>query len=387
MKRPMLCMFAMLVSVPVCTPQTSPQLDTNTITTLTNYIKSHYQSPEDYVVSKFKNHDIVFLGEFHRIKHDPEFVQSLIPLLHDAGVNYLGYESARRRDQHLIDSLLNGPNYDEQLARLIIFKEFVHWGYQEYVDIFKVAWRLNQSLSPGGREFRILGLNNSPDWSAIKTTEDRDKREVMSQVWHGETEDDWAKVLFDVVVSKGEKALVYCGSHHAFTEYRQPIVIDGRFVRFGDTRVGNAVFQRIGKRACTIKLHAPWISADGYDKPPVHAADGYIDAMLERLEPQYQRVGFDLTGTPFGSLPGETSIYRFGYEHFTLDSIYDGYVCQGLLSSYKGVTAIKGFVNENNLEEARAQSPNPSMRKASAEDFYIGAAQDAEIPRRFSMFK
>jgi hypothetical protein len=232
-----------------------------------------------------------------------------------------------------------------------------------------------------------LGLNNSPDWSVIKTPEDRDKGAVMSLVWHGETEEDWARVLFDVVISKGEKALVYCGSHHAFTEYRQPIVINGKFIRFGDTRVGNSVFQRIGKRAFTIGLHAPWISADGYDQPLVLAADGYIDAMLNKLEPKYQRVGFDLTGTPFGGLPGETSIYSFGYKHFTLDTIYDGYVCQGPLASYKGVTPIMDFVNDTNLAEARAQSPNPNMRNAGAADFYEGAVQDADIPKRFAIFK
>ena len=387
MKHLMLCICAIVLCVTVCRPQISPSLDLKTISNVVEYIASHYQSPEQYVLSKFNDHDIVFLGEFHRIKHDPEFVQRLIPLLHNAGVNYLGYESARRRDQVLIDSLLNAPSYDEQLARLITFKEFVHWGYQEYVDIFKAAWKLNQTLSPGSRRFRILGLNNSPDWSVIKTPEDRDKGAVMALVWHSETEEDWAKVLFDVVVSQGGKALVYCGSHHAFTEYRQPIVINGKFIRFGDTRVGNAVFQRIGKRAFTIKLHAPWISADGYDQPPVLAADGYIDAMLNKLEPKYQRVGFDLAGTPFGSLPGETSIYRFGYKHFTLDTIYDGYVCQGPLASYKGVTAIRDFVNETNLGEARAQSPNPNMRNATAADFYEGAVQDADIPRKFSILK
>jgi carboxyl-terminal processing protease len=385
MKNPILCLCVMVFCVTVCRPQISPSLDPKTISNLVDYIKSHYESPEDYVLSKFKDHDIVFLGEFHRIKHDPELVLRLIPLLHDAGVNYLGYESSRRVDQPLIDSLLNAPNYDEQLALLIAFKEDVHWGYQEYVDIFKAAWKFNHTLPPGSRRFRILGLNNSPDWSVIKTTEDRDKGEVMRKVWHGETEEDWAKVLFDVVISQNEKALVYCGSHHAFTEYRQPIVINGKFIRFGDIRVGNAVFQKIGKRACTIKLHAPWISAEGYDQPPVLAADGYIDAVLNNLESKYQRVGFDLAGTSFGSLPGETSIYKFGYKHFTLDTIYDGYVCQGPLSSYRGVTAIKDFVNEINLAEARAQSPNPHMRNATASDFYDGAVQDADIPKRFSI--
>ena len=379
-------LFVCVMCTTICRPQTAQSVDQKIKSALIEYIKSHHQSPEDYIISKFKDHDIVFLGEWHRIKHDPELVQHLIPLLHNAGVDFLGLEFARRAEQTLIDSLMQAPVYDEQLARYVVFKNFVFWGYKEYVDIFKAAWQLNRSLPAGSRRFRILGLNNSPDWSLVKTPEDRDRYEVMSRVWHGETEEDWAKVLFDVVVSKGEKALVYCGIHHAFTEYRQPIAADGKFIRFGDTRAGNFVFQKIGKRTMTINLHAPWVNAAGYDKPIVLPADGYVDATLKELESRYQRVGFDLTDTPFGRLPGETSLYKFGYEHFTLDTIYDGYVCQGPLSSYEGVTPIKDFVNQKNLEEARAQSPNPILRNATADDFNNGIAEDANIPKRLSIF-
>ena len=50
----------------------------------------------DYVVSKFDEHDVVFLGEVHRVKHDVEFVRDLIPHLHAHGVYYLGTEFGRR---------------------------------------------------------------------------------------------------------------------------------------------------------------------------------------------------------------------------------------------------------------------------------------------------
>jgi hypothetical protein len=41
------------------------------------YITTHYQTPEEYLISKFKDHDIVFLGEWHRISHDPELIRRL----------------------------------------------------------------------------------------------------------------------------------------------------------------------------------------------------------------------------------------------------------------------------------------------------------------------
>jgi hypothetical protein len=384
MKTAPLILIAFLICTTVGKSQPSKSIKPEVKAKLIEHVKAHYQSPETYILSKFKEHDIVFMGEYHRIKHDPELVQKLIPLLHRAGVYFLGFEFARRQDQLLIDSLLQAREYNEQLARRIIFKNAFYWGYQEYVDIFKSAWQLNRSLPDGSRSFRIIALNNSPDWSLVKPSEDVERAGVKLKARHGETEEDWAKVLIDAVVSKGEKALVYSGRNHAFTEYKQPIAISGKFIRFGDVRVGNVVFQKIGKRAATIFLHSPWPDAEGYDKTLVRAADGYIDAMLNELDPKYQRVGFDLKGTPFGDLPGETSIYKFGYDRFTLGTIYDGYVCQGPLSEYQGVTPIKDFINKDNLEEARAQSPNPSLRKLSADDFNTAISQDSDIPKIFS---
>ena len=387
MKTPAIVVLLWLIYSLSAMSQELPKLDPALKGELTEYIKTHYQAPEEYVVSKFKDHDVVFLGENHYIKHDAELVQALIPIVHKAGVFYLGFEFARRVDQPLIDSLLNGQAYDERLARLITFQQFVHWAFQEYIDIYKSAWQLNRSLPAGTRKFRILGLNNSPDWSFAKSQGDRDRGDVMRKVWHGEDEGDWAKVILDVVIAKGEKALVYSGAHHAFSEYRQPIAFDHKFVRFGDVRLGNHVFNKIGKRAITVFLHAPWVSADGYDKPYVYSADGSIDAVIEQLDPKYQRVGFDTKGTPFGKLSGETSLYKYGYKDFTLGTIYDGYICQGPLSTYQGVTVIRDFVNEANIEQARAQSSDPEFRHASVEDFYKSALDDANVLQRLPKHK
>jgi hypothetical protein len=362
-----------------CSGPKAPPLDAALKEELKSFVMENHLIPEQYVLDKFLDHDIVFLGEWHYVRQNPILVRKLIPLLHQRGVNTLCLEFARRIDQPLIDSLLAGTSYDEQLARLITFRQYVHWGFQEYVDIYRSAWQLNQTLPPQGRRFRILGLNNSPDWSHIHADADRDNPDVMKAVWHGEDESDWARVILERVVARKEKALVYCGAHHAFTEYRQPIVNNGRFIRFGDVRVGNHVFAAIGKRAITVLLHAPWKSAEGYDSPWVRAGDGYIDAVLEELDPEYRRFGVDMNDTPFGRIPGSTAIYRHGYDAFTLATICDGYVCDGPLGSFEGVTPIRDFVTSANLAEARAQSPVPRFRNASPADFYDDAIRTANI--------
>lgn len=368
--------------ISACSGPQAPPVDPALKEELKSYVREHHTIPELYVLNQFREHDVVFLGENHYVKHDAVLVRKLIPLLNERGVNFLCTEFARRADQPLIDSLLRGEEYDEPLARLIAFRQYVHHGFQEYVDIFRAAWQLNRNRPARSKPFRILGINNAPDWSHVKTDADRDNPEVMKLVWHGEDESNWAEVILTKVVARGEKTLVYCGVHHAFTEYRQPIVVGGKFIRFGDVRAGNHVFNAIGKRAVTLFLHFPWRGAAGYDSPLVRTGDGYPDAVLGELDPEFRRFGVDTRDTPFGKIPGVTSVYQHGYKEFTLATMADGYICQGPLGSYEGVTPIKDFVNESNIAEARASSPIPRFRTATPADFYRDAVRSAGIRTR-----
>ena len=365
-----------------------PKIDQELRSTLEDYLKENYMSPENYVISKFKDHDIVFIGEYHRIKHDVELIHYLIPMLYENGIYTLGNEFARREEQNLIDSLLNSPTYNENLARQITFNFLATWGFQEYVDIYNVAWQLNQTLPEGSRKFRILGLSDSPDWSIIKTQEDMENQSIMQQVWKGCGEDLWADVILDEVVAKGEKALIYSGIHHAFSEYKQPIIDEEKqtFIVFNDLRMGNFVYKEIGKKAITIYLHAPWFSAQGYNEPMVYPVDGIVDVVMAEISLEYCRIGFDTKDTPYGKLPGETSIYKYGYNNFALDMFCDGYIYQMRLSEYTMTTPISYFINEENIEQARMQFPNPDFRNASIEDFNDAIKISADSKMRFATF-
>jgi hypothetical protein len=361
--------------------QDPPPIDPVLQSKLAAWLDAGSETPESYVVGLFSAHDVVFLGEQHRVKQDVLFVQLLIEPLYDAGVRVLATEFGRREDQPLIDSVLGAPEWDEDLAREIVFRQFIFWGYREYVDVYRSAWMLNQGLPDGVPRFRILGINGSPDWSFVTSEADRDDPAIMREVWRGCGEEQWADVILDAVRS-GEKVLVYSGIHHAFTEYRQPIVIGGEFRHFDSSlRCGNHVFAALGKRAVTVFLHAPWKGAGGYGSRMRHPADGVIDAVMLAEGPR--PVGFDLDEGPFGELRVQDAVYRHGYEDFKLADFCDGWIYAKPISEYVGVTPIPGWVNESNLERARAQSPNPRFREASVDQFNAGIAQDAEIHRRW----
>lgn len=153
---------------------------------LVGYLSSHAQTPEEYVVSKFSNHDIVFIGEYHRIKHDVELIQKLIPLLYKAHVYNLGMEFGGHEYQDKVDQLITAKSYDENLARWLMFHFRVDWGFKEYEDIYRAAWQLNRSLPTGARKFRVVNLGYRTNWSALK------ERNPM-------TASDWDKVWWGAI--------------------------------------------------------------------------------------------------------------------------------------------------------------------------------------------
>ncbi|MCU0639334.1 MAG: ChaN family lipoprotein, partial [Candidatus Krumholzibacteria bacterium] len=197
-------------------PPIKPQL----MEALESHVKSKAQRPEDFIVSSYKNRNVVFLGETHRIRQNAELVQRMIPVLYVNGIYNLCTEFARREDQPLIDSLLTGDGWDEGLAREIAFRFSPMWGYREYIDIFKAAWKVNSGLSAGERRFRIFGLNDSPDSSPAVDNKDNGRGRFLASVEGGGGEEHWFRVLSSIIRVPGEKAIVYCGIYQALTEYK-----------------------------------------------------------------------------------------------------------------------------------------------------------------------
>jgi hypothetical protein len=349
--------------------------------TLADHLARHGLPPEDYLLDKLRDHDVVILGEFHRVRQEVELIQRMIGRMDEAGFRFLCTEFGRREDQARIDRLITAPEWDEALARSIGFDQFVFWGYREYLDVYRAAWRVNRDHAADRPPFRILGMNDSPDWSHVRTPEDRDDPAVMRRVWRGGGEKHWARVVLDSVVARGEKALVYCGYNHAMSRYRQPVAdAEGNLLRYNEDRVGRYLHEALGDRVMTVFTHFPW-PAPGY-RGWVLAADGCIDALMGQAAPPAYPVGFDVPGTPFASLPGTTSFWATGYEDFRLETLVDGYVFLAPLGELEGVEPIEGWFNEENLETARRQSPNPDHRDATVEELTAALVGDADVPRR-----
>ncbi len=330
---------------------------------LSIYLDKNKNNPNEYVIEKFRTNDIVFIGENHFIKQQVEFIKNLIPELYKNGIYSLGTEFIRYSDTELINKIITDSTYDEDLVKEITFNSLWHWGYKEYLDIYKEAWELNQNLPKDAPKFKIFGIEEDMDWSYIKSEEDRNNPEIMEKVFKSSSqfEEDEGLSAYAIqkeVLDKNEKAIIHCGIHHAFTSYYQPNFDEekkGFGGRYNKERMGNLIKNKIGNRTMTIFLHGPWYSENGYDNQ-VLPVDGVLDSVFSiKDNSQLIPFGVDTKGTPFGELQGKNSIYKYGYPNFTLKDFCDGYIFLNPISEYESVTVIPNFVTPEKVEFIKQQ--------------------------------
>ena len=374
-------LLAVIAILSACQTENHPVVD---------YIRTNDLSPEEYVVSSFEDHDIIFIGENHYIKQEVEFVGELIPLLYEHGIYNLGTEFIRYSDTERMNKLITDSVYDEELARDITFTSLWHWGYQEYMDIYRKAWELNQSLPVGAPRFRIFGIEEDMDWSYVQSEADRQNPEIMAKVFQSsaqfeESEGLSAYAIEQEVLNKNEKALIHSGIHHAFTSYYQPNYnpeTKGFGGRYEKERMGNLIKNKIGERTMTIFIHGPWYSNKGYSNQ-VLPVDGVLDSLFSIGDNgACIPFGADTRGTPLGDLKGKNSVYQFGYPDFTLKDFCDGYVFLVPINEYVPVTAIPGFVKPEYVDYIKSQEYEYRTHPLTAEDLNdsieIWLDQDAE---------
>ncbi|MCL4548304.1 MAG: hypothetical protein M1495_07030 [Bacteroidetes bacterium] len=353
---------------------------------LIEYLKNNWASPEEYITGKFKNYDVVLLAEDHRIKHNLLLVQSLIPHLYKTGVYNIGMEFGASEDQAALDSLVTAKNYDEDKARKLMFNYNVGWAFKEYIDVYRKAWEFNNTLPDGARKFRIVNLSYKYDWSGyngVRTPEN------VRKVFHkGGTESYRAALVKKEILDKHEKILIITGTIHGFTRYAIPMFDYNaeNFCMLDDRYMGNLIYKYSNKKACTILLHFPFYSQTlGYGRL-MYPANGAIDQVMKNFV--NKRVGFDLSGTPFGELR-DTSFYSTGYNDFKMSDIADGYIYQMPFNEYEGCTIDDKFLTKENWSEAQKQFPDPDInpRPKSLEEYYQKIRDYADIQKLYGTIK
>jgi len=325
-----------------------------------DYIRKSAPDPQTYVIEKFRNYDVVFLGEHHMVKENLLFVQSMVPELYKNGIYNIGMEFGASEVQDKLDALVTSETYNEQLAREIMFTYNVTWGFQEYLDVYKAAWQLNRSLPEKARKFRIISLSYIFHWEKFTGTRNP---ESMSQVFPMGTVDKFrAEVIEKEVILKNEKILALVGTPHAYSRYGSAYYkYNGdNFYDFDHDWLGNRLFRKYPGKVFSIILHQAFNMKEGDRYFAVSPCEGAIEKLMALND--NKPAGFDLLRSPAGMLP-DRSLNAMGYTGFTLEQLFDGYIFLEPLNKLEGCTVISDFVNETNIDRALKNFPDPDWHE------------------------
>jgi hypothetical protein len=346
-----------------------------------SFLSENATSPETYLVEKFCIYDIILRAEDHAVQDNLSFINNLIPILYQSGVRNLGMEFGASEKQHTLDSLLVAPEFNEQLARDMMYFYNVGWAYKEYQELYRKAWEFNQSLPENAPKFRILNMSYQFDWSefeGVRTPEN------MNKVFHKGTPDMYrAAVIENEIIANGEKILVLTGTYHAFTRYNMPVYSEysDYFCDFNDLMLGNRLYKKYPEKVYTILLHQPFPAKPNRDSWLVSPANGAIEKIMQLLD--NQPMGFDLLALP-GKLPDD-SFYSTCYANFTLGQLADGYIFLKPFKDLKGCEIDSGFFKGRNWEQIRKQIPDPDWRGdiRSLEDFIKQIRNYGDLTKRY----
>ena len=311
------------------------------------YLAQHGKSPIEYVLDKFKDHDVVILGEMHEVKENLELIRDLIePLYHKAGVKCFAMEILKSKNTVLANQLVMSKEYDQQLAlRLFRDASWPTWGFKEYMDIVKEVWKLNNKLPPHAEKFKIITLHTDRDaYDRLCGSKNKSSNELPG-------DEHMAGILVREVLEKGEKALVQIGYNHSFTRYKQPRVKNGKLVDEWP-RFGYILYEKYGDRLFQICLHLWQPKLTKSSEPS--ALVRFMEHVL-KLNGN-QPVGFDIENSLFAFLRDRDNYY-FAYQNdVAFSDIAQGYIFLKSTKRLGGITWVKSFIDDSNFEKAKAVS-------------------------------
>lgn len=368
----------LLMFLPMCLFSQSEAIDKSI-----EYLSKNKMSPQEYIASKFVTKDIILLSEEHRVKENLELVKSLIPVLYKKGVYTIGMEFGASENQKTLDSLILAPEYNEDLARKLMFNYNSGWVFKGYTDLYKAAWEFNKTLPKSAKKFRILNLSYRYNWSSFSGYRTPEK---MKKVFYkGNTEAYRFGIVEKEIIAKQEKILILTGDIHAFTKYKFPVYdfVGEDFVRLENGYFGNLLYAKYPQKVFTILLHKPFMNFPDTKPNLVSPANGVIEAIMQKLN--NEAVGFDLVNTPLGKLRDD-SYYSLGHKNFALEDIGDGYVFLKPIKELTGCDIDTAFLTEKNWEQALENVADPDWRPrpASLEEYWKQILEYADVPKKYS---
>lgn len=298
------------------------------VETLAAYLRESGKPPVDYLTMKLKSHDLILLGETHRIADNCVLIaRNLAPLYHKAGLRIFLTEFINSSKNDQLHQLVTANEFDSRLA-VDLMRDYGTgiWGFQEYLDILRAAWQLNHELPEDAERLRVVGIDN--DWGSQPPTRDR-SQQFQNRLAR---EQHMIGVVRDHALQPGRKSLVHIGRDHTYTNH--------------GVRLGTVLAKEADGRLFQVVLHHQY---------PCKPSPGQIESLLDRVVASAAdgAVGFDLMGSPFADLQDPTCMYWMMMPETGLGDIMQGYIYLRPAGDLRSVSWIEGFINTENFDRAK----------------------------------
>ncbi len=357
-----------------------PGIDAERANTMAHHLEAVHRSPEDFLLDTLGEHQIVFLGTIGRIRQHTGFVADMVNALPLAGVHTLAVDFLRADDQAIIDGLVDGSDFDRRVAADLLLRRDVLFGFDDYVDILEAVWAYNHGRPEGSDPIRVRALSQQFFFDQIETREHMsDPERMRSVIRQGPPDTFMADEIREHIVEPGVRALVFMRLPHALSGFALPSV-EEEMAGLGFEGVEPAGVQvRRGREdsVVTVLLHSPWPD-DSRIQGMNFAADGYMEAVLDRVPEGLARMGFALGNDPVGTLGIRTTQFGDAENPRPFSDIADGYIVLERSSSLAASRLIPDFYTAENIAFARQNFPGPdddSMDEQALHEFVRGILQ------------
>jgi hypothetical protein len=297
-----------------------------------DYIQKNGKTPVEYLIEKFKSHDIIILGETHSIKENCEFISTSLKTLYQrANLRFLATEFIKTINSELTNKLVTDSEYDQNLA-IQIFRDHAWptWGYQEYVDIFKAVWEVNQSLPQNAERLKVVCLDY--DWNQYDTFYGPKKDDRVHKFNERLAREEHMTKTAEEAINKEGNVLVHIGFDHTFTK------IPPKFA--------SVLYEKYGDRVLQVGLHMKYAS----DRKKNPALIPFIEEIMDKNG--NIPIGFDIVDSPFSPLFDNAVLYFQHPVHKTFSDLVQGIIFLKPINQLRKVTWIDNFINEDSFEKA-----------------------------------
>jgi hypothetical protein len=287
------------------------------------------------------------IGERHWVREEPVFLQNLIRRCFEDGlIDVLFLEIGGFGNQGQIDAFLASPDYDPKPVLDVLRQATAFgWGYQEYLDIFKLVYEENHKRPPSER-IRLVLADSSLDghglemqlYQGLKPSPipEEEKWKIVSWIRASITDRD--RFMADTIEAyladdNLDKAIYYAGGHHVRKDLRSKDFSRRLF------STGGLLSRKYPQRVCSLALH----------KSPEWWQDNSSFDYLERLFQSHGKsFAIDSNDPRVNHLKLKGDIAQEG---LALHEVFDGYIMLNRDKDYNSCTLIPGFYTDEFAKE------------------------------------